>query len=189
MTCFICGCLPLSSYGPMTTLSKSQVTALLKKEKKVEPKAKEPRLLEFYDPGHSINKLREMFPDFFHSKIGEGWYDNEDFAKEKDKPQMRKISLDIVEGSLNKTFEEQKKMLPKGQEVPTARVLISAILLHYLDSGEKTFEEHWAGTCTRTAHGNLVNVGGVARGLSVVYWGADAGPDAGVASLWTSSEL
>jgi|SRR3990167_1187338 len=171
----------------MTTLSKSQVTALLKKGQ--QPKTKEPRWLEFYDPGYSINELRGMFPYFFYSKMGEGWYDNEVFAKEKDKPQMRKISLAIVDGSLNKTFEDQKKMLPKGQEIPTARILISAILLHFLDTGEKAFTMYWTRTITRTALGGLVLVRGSAQGLGVDGWDDDAGPDAGVASLWASSEL
>src|SRR3990167_6264064 len=173
----------------MITLSKSQVTALLKKGKSLEPKAKESRWLEFYDPGYSIKEFREMFPDFFYSKIGDGWYDDEEFAKEKDKPQMRKISLDIVDGSFNKTYDEQKKMLPKGQEIPTARILISAILLHFLDSGEKTFTEYWAMTCTRAAHGNLVDVRSDAQGLVVGSWSGDASPGAGIPSLWTSSEL
>jgi|SRR3990167_9426256 len=173
----------------MITLSKSQVTALLKKGKSLEPKAKESRWLEFYDPGYSIKEFREMFPDFFYSKIGDGWYDDEEFAKEKDKPQMRKISLDIVDGSFNKTYDEQKKMLPKGQEIPTARILVSAILLHFLDSGEKTFTEYWARTCTRAAHGSLVGVRCFPRGLDVEGWGGSADPDAGVASLWASSDL
>ena len=173
----------------MTTLSKSQVEKLLKKGKKPVPKTKEPRWLEFYDPGLSINEMREMFPDFFYSKLGDGWYDNEEFAEEKDKPQGRKISLEIIEGSLNKSFEEQKKMLPKGQEVPTARILISAILLHFLNTGEKVFEEYWARTCSRAARGYLVYVRSDARGLDVGHWYDNAPPYAGIPSLWASSEI
>lgn len=171
----------------MPTLSKAKVLSLLKPKAILKPKAKDTTTwLTFYDPGHSINELREMHPDLFFSKPGEGWYKDEALANLKENPTTRKMSLGIVEGSLNKTFAEQKAMLPKGQAVPNCRQVVMMFVLHFLATGEKLFTEHWARTSDQTPHGDLVGVRCGPDGLRVAGWDGNAFSADGVPSVWTS---
>ncbi len=118
----------------MTTITKSEAQKLLKAPPKKKP-AKSSKTFTFYDDGRSLLKLREAYPEFFYDQ---SWYGDQDFVKETEKPCMRTIR--ILHDSNNKTFNEQKALLEKDEEVTKARQLVMLSVLLQL-KGEEPIEE------------------------------------------------
>ena len=133
----------------MITYSKSTVTALLKKPEK---SLMEQPWMAFYDPGYSINELREMYPDFFWEKGGGAWYQQEDFANLTEKSCMRTMLMEPLIGSLNKNWEGQQKLIPKNCEIPLARQVLVMCVLHF----QKTEEYLLTHQCVRCRDLSLV---------------------------------
>ena len=146
----------------MITYFKTTVTALLKKTKAKQPtkktEIKQP-WMTFYDPGRSINELRKGYPAFFFSKPGEGWYNQEDFANLKEKPCMRTILAELLEGSLNKTWKEQQKLIPEDCEIPLARQVMIMCLLHFLKTGEYLLKDVYVRCRDLSSDGSLLRFG------------------------------
>jgi len=142
--------------------TQSQVEELLKKA--------EPQKVDeytFFDPGYSILQLREKFPDLFYDQ---SWYDDQEFAKLTEEPRERTIR--IIPDSNNKTFEEQKAMLRKDEEVTKARQLaMLSVLLKR--SGEKDIREMvdgWVRCEEKTTGGLRVGLDWRDGGLVVDSW-------------------
>jgi len=111
------------------------------------------------DPGYSINELREMYPDFFWEKGGGAWYQQEDFANLKEKPCMRTILAELLEGSLNKTWKEQQKLIPEDCEIPLARQVMIMCLLHFLKTGEYLLKDVYVRCRDLSSDGSLLRFG------------------------------
>jgi hypothetical protein len=124
----------------------------------------------FFDPGWSILRLRERV-------VGKGifypqtWYDNEPFAKYEDQPRYRQLQMEAVKNSLSKTFAEQQALIPPVAEIPTARVVLTAMVIHFLATGERLFSDYWVRCVDQTSDGPLVFVGEFdPDGVRVNYW-------------------
>lgn len=109
-------------------------------------------------PGLSQLEVRTQNKDLFYSPTG-GWYEDEDFAKEKIPAGEWEVSLEIVPNSVNKTWNEQQELLEKGNEIPPVAVLLYAMAQHFKETGERAFEEVWVRTSSCGSDGNRVNVG------------------------------
>jgi|CXWL01.1.fsa_nt_gi hypothetical protein len=105
----------------------------------------------------SFLDIRSEFPNYFYFKTN-AWYDNENFAKEKITGTWD-VSLEPVENSFNKTWDEQQKLLSKGDEVPPVAVLMWAVIKHHQDTGEYAFGDCYVRTSSRESDGVLVHVG------------------------------
>lgn len=63
---------------------------------------------------------------FAHSKVKAGW---------------QLVRKNPVPDSSRKTWDEQNQLLRQDEQVPSASVLTQAILIHYLETGERLFED------------------------------------------------
>lgn len=72
------------------------------------------------------------------------WYNGEAFAK-KTKPELRwyLVRKQAVKDSFSKTWTEQLTLLPEGEIVPKACVMVYTIILHFLTTGERLFEKDY----------------------------------------------
>lgn len=131
-------------------------------------------------PGLSLNEVREKFPELFYDQ---SWYTNDAFAKEKAPAGIYEVSTEPIEGSLNKTWEEQQSLIPSDFEVIPAAVLAYAICTHFKETGERLFENMYARMSSQDSDGFRVFLGVfVARGLYVGYWsGGDRSSSLGLA--------
>ena len=77
----------------------------------------------FFDPGWNILMLRSLAPKEKGRLFSDqSWYDTEPFAKTEELPRYHQVRIGPVTNSTRKSFDEQRKLLPAGEEVPTARV-------------------------------------------------------------------
>lgn len=125
-----------------------------------------PGFLTFFDPGWSLLRLRRYgwrngipFP--------QEWYDHEPFAKVQARPRYRHLRLAPVPESLGKTFTFQQDCLLAGEVVPRARVVITAMVVHFLATGERLYRPQKVRCVDTTAAGSRIDVafydpGGVA---------------------------
>jgi len=162
----------------MINYSKTVVIALFKGKVPAQP-MKERRWMTFYDPGYSINDLRAMYPSFFFSKSGEDWYKNEEFSNLTEEPRMRTMMMDVHPDSFNKTWDEQRKLCFKDEEVPLARQVLMGMAIHFLESGEYLFGTSYVRCSDKSSVGRLVGVGKFAPGgVLVVHWRPNYSHDA-----------
>ena len=102
------------------------------------------------------------------------WYSKEVFAKEKGETEWKLVRKTPVVGSMSKTWPEQQALLAHNEETPTARVMVYAIIGHFLAMGERLFERIYVRSSDVGSHGNRVNVGNFGSdGLSVDRWDDD----------------
>lgn len=128
----------------------------------------------------SINDLHSgVDGKLFHNQ---DWYNNQAFANERGEVGWHLISKTPVKNSTSKTWNEQQKLIQKNDEVPTAQVMVYAIIGHLKATGELLFENIYV-RCSSVASGRRVSVGCFdASGLYVHNWGGDAYCRIGVAS-------
>lgn len=97
------------------------------------------------------------------------WYIIESFAKFAEEPRYRQLQIEAVKDSFGKTYTEQQTLVPPGEEIPTARVVLTAMAIHFLATGERVFSDHYVRCVDETSGGRLVRVGYFARGGVYVY--------------------
>jgi hypothetical protein len=111
--------------------------------------------------------------EFAHTKIETGWY---------------LIRKDVVPDSRSKNWGEQQALLTSSEEVPSAGVMVQAIMLHFITTGKRLFENVYVRTSSVDSVGNRVNVGFfVAHGLIVDGWDGERRSSIGLASSRKSS--
>lgn len=133
------------------------------------------------DIGLSILHIRKRAGKLFYSQ---DWYKLEEFAREPEKPQWRLIKKSEVPNSTGKTWQEQQELVTDTEEISTARAMVYAIILNYLDKGERMLEHMYVRTSSIDSDGYHVHVGHFdSHGLSVSYdWGVSRDSDLGLAS-------
>jgi hypothetical protein len=127
--------------------------------------------ITFFDPGWSILQLRE-------SGLGkcmfkpQQWYNGESFAERKEQSCYRQLHLEPVNDSFDKTFVEQQQLLSADEEVPSARVVVMGMAIHFLATGERLFFDYCVRCVDPTSDGYRVIVGNFnSGGISVGrYW-------------------
>lgn len=130
----------------------------------------------------SINEVRgKMTAKLFYDQ---SWYNKESFAKDRGDVSWQLVRKTQVENSTSKTWDEQKALLAKNEETPTARVMVYTIIGHFLATGERLFEKVYVRCSDVDSVGGRVGVGLFdADGLDVDnYWGALRLDFVGVAS-------
>ena len=121
----------------------------------------------------------------FYSYAPDAWYFNEKFAtKEFLKLRWYLLLKDIVPGSENKTFDEQKAMLPKEYEVPSAVAETAKDIFIHKKTGIYVNPNRYARTADLGSGGTRVSVGRCgAGGVGVAYgWGDRRSGSLGVAA-------
>ena len=103
------------------------------------------------------------------------WYNKQAFAKERGEVEWRLIRKTPVEHSTSKTWDEQQALLSNEDETPKARVMVYAIIGHFLATGERLFEKIYLRCSDVDSDGNRVDVGRFdSDGLNVnFYWDDD----------------
>ena len=111
-----------------------------------------PGFLTFFDPGWTLLRLRR-----FGRKKGipfpQKWYEHEPFAKVHARPCYRHLRVAPVSGSLGKTFTFQQDGLLAGEVIPRVRVVITAMLVHFLATGERLYRPEKVRCIDTTAAG------------------------------------
>lgn len=85
-----------------------------------------------WDPGLSILDLRTRFWSLFYPM---DWLDRASFAKQSVYGTWRQLRIAPI--APGKPFEEQAAKVPKGDEIPAARTLVTLLVIHLLGTGER----------------------------------------------------
>lgn len=110
------------------------------------------------------------------------WYDKQAFANDKSEASWQLISKTPVANSTNKNWDEQKSLITSDEEIPTAQMMVYAIIGHYLNTGERLFEGVYVRTSSFDSVGDHVIVGNFDdKGLNVSsFWVGDRDGDLGL---------
>ncbi len=122
----------------------------------------------FFDPGIPLVTLRNL-PVVRKKKLiyAQDWYDRYDWAKREDVPQERTLRIP-VEGSFNKTFADQEKLLAADEEVASTRSVVTLLVINALSTGERLLADRYVRCIDKDSDGNRVVVGDFdANGLYV----------------------
>lgn len=114
----------------------------------------------------SVMDLREKAKHLFYSQ-GFLWYLHEEFAKECPQANWHLVRKTIVPNSTSKTWREQRYLLSRNEETPTAQVLVYTILLYYLATGERLLPNIYARVSDLDSDGDRVYVGFEEGGLFI----------------------
>lgn len=89
----------------------------------------------------------------------DAWYNEESFAKEHGEVNWQLVRKTPVNNSTSKSWQEQQALLGKDDEVPTAQVMVYAIIGHYLATGKRLFKHVYVRTPFVDSGGLRVGVG------------------------------
>jgi hypothetical protein len=92
------------------------------------------------------------------------WYDNRPFAMSQGHVGWGLVRTTPVAGTSDKTWKEKLSFLPRGEEVPTARVMVYSIIGLHLATGERILEEESVCCADIDTSGNHVYVGQFGHG-------------------------
>ena len=133
----------------------------------------------------SLLDVRQAQTGLFYAK-SEPWYGqpSEQFARSKVKAGWQLVRKNPVPDSTSKTWDEQNALLAAVEQVPSASVLAQAILIHYLETEERLFEQIYVRVSDVGSDGSRVYLGYFDEdGLHVYrYWGDRRGGNVGLSS-------
>jgi hypothetical protein len=115
-----------------------------------------PGFITFASPGWSILRLRQAVSGRGGPLADQRWYDLIGFATDADTPGYRQVRREAVTGSFGWPFEQQQAMLPPEEEVPPARLVVMAAVLHFLATGERLFPTHYVRCGDQDPEGRVV---------------------------------
>ena len=130
----------------------------------------------------SILEVRGKVTKLFYEQT---WYNKESFAKDKGDVSWELVRKTSVPNSTSKTRQEQQALLSEKEETPTARVMVYAIIGHFLATGERLFEKIYVRCSDVDSHSLRIYVGYFdAHGLYVdIDWDDCRDGVVGVASV------
>jgi hypothetical protein len=121
----------------------------------------------FFDPGCSLLTLRKVIRGVGIIR-SQDWYEYEPFAMLEEQPRYRQLQMEAVKDSFRKTFAEQQALVPPDADIPRARVVVMAMAVHCLASGERLFFDYCVRCQDKDSGGDSVCVGDFDRdGLRV----------------------
>ncbi|MHB1163054.1 MAG: hypothetical protein ACYCZZ_00775 [Minisyncoccota bacterium] len=97
-------------------------------------------------------RLKSGINDLFYNQR---WYAKKMFAKSKGKIGWQLVRKDLVDDSTSKTWEEQQELLGGNEEMPSAQVMVYAIIGHFLATGERLFETVYVRTSSHAYVGHF----------------------------------
>ena len=118
-----------------------------------------PGFVTFYDPGWSIVRLRDAVAKKGTIFFPQDWYDYEPFAQFDEQPRYRQLRMKALPGSFGKSFMEQQLLLPTDEVVPSARVVVMRMVIHFLATDERVFPNYSVRCIDQDLDGDRVNVG------------------------------
>ncbi len=132
----------------------------------------------------SILDVRSKVYDGQRLFYSQDWFNKESFAKDRGETEWRLVRKTSVDNSTSKTWSEQQALLSDKEETPEARVVVYAIIGHFLNAGERLFEHIYIRCSDVDSDGDRVDVGYFdSDGLSVSYdWDGYRGVSLGVSS-------
>jgi hypothetical protein len=117
-----------------------------------------PGFVTFFDPGCGIITLRALLCgrvtfdlDFIN--------DGEPFTAAREDAAYRQMRMEPLPGSIGKEFGIQMALQPRDETVPSARAIVTAMVVHFLATGERLFPDYWVRSSDMTRCGNRVIVG------------------------------
>ncbi|MDP1889863.1 MAG: hypothetical protein Q8K55_03145, partial [Gemmatimonadaceae bacterium] len=121
----------------------------------------------------SILEIRGKVPGNQRLLYNQDWYNKESFAKDRGETEWHLVRKTPVPNSTSKTWNEQQALLAKNDETPTARVMVYAIVGHFLATGERLFERIYVRCSNVVSNGHRILVGDFdSHGLLVsISWG------------------
>lgn len=133
--------------------------------------------------GLSLHEVRKSQPDLFEYKA-EKWWNSQPYFRSFAKVGWYLIRKGPVPNSLNEAWNDQVKLLSDMETVPSASVLAQAVLIHYLDTGTRLFEDAIVRVSDLDSRGDQFVVGGFSRGFCVgdFWWNAVCNESLGIAS-------
>lgn len=118
----------------------------------------------------SLMGLRARAPDAFYFK--KAWYYQEEFARQSSRTRWRLVRKEPVPQSTSKHWAAQQALLPANELVPGVCEMALAIVLHYLDTGQRLLPTVYVRTRDVDSVGRRVGLGRFGRdGLRVRSWG------------------
>ena len=118
----------------------------------------------------SVLDVRGLDNQLFYSKTG-GWYEEQAFAKDERTGSYTSwlaIKKTVINGSLNKNWTEQNKLLSDVEHVPNAAEFCWAVTIYYKVRGIYLFPDTYARVSSLGSGGLRVRVGDFgAEGLGV----------------------
>jgi len=118
----------------------------------------------------SILDVRRVDSSLFYASTG-GWHENEKFAKNKGTIGWHLVRKTPVEGSTDRTWNEQQKLLGQDDETPSARAMILTIIGYYRATGERLFPNVYVRCSCVGSDGDHVYVGAFGSdGVDVSSW-------------------
>jgi len=141
------------------------------------------RMREILDGEDNLGKPDKKKSKMFYRKTGEGWYNDEEFAKKEVTQLGWGLAMkEILEESKSKNWDEQQKVLQewakKNGMDPTSvrrRTPVEAAydtLAYYGANQESLLENTYDWTSVRSSDGLFVNVGSFGADGLYVYYGA-----------------
>jgi hypothetical protein len=139
----------------------------------------------FFDPGFSIIKLRRWLPTVKDVRLfsPQDWFDSEAFVRLNEPPGYRQLRMEPVAESFGKTYADQQKLLPEGEEVPPARCVLMGMAIHFLATGERLFPRFFVRCKDLARRSCRVYVGNFGAYGWFVDFGSDDGRSGGVLGL------
>lgn len=89
----------------------------------------------------------------------QNWYNKQAFANNKRETSWQLISKTPVVNSTNKDWEEQQALVTSDEEIPTTQMMVYTIIGHYLNTGERLFQNFYVRTSDLDSDGIRVSVG------------------------------
>ena len=109
-------------------------------------------------PEVSLLDVREANSLLFVAPTGRS-YENMEFARNRGTASWHLVQITPVANSTSRTWDEQRELLDKGEEVPSVRVVVCAAIGYYRNTGEILFEDTSARCSCVDSDGNRVLVG------------------------------
>jgi len=134
----------------------------------------------------SINEIRDKAPlKLFYDRL---WSNDELFINDRSNVSWELVRKTPVDNSTNKTWEDQRMIVPDNEDIPTARVMVYSIISHYLATGERLFRSTHIRCSDADPHEprSRVYVGGFDKaGLDILsIWDVLSLDDVGISSAW-----
>lgn len=116
-------------------------------------------IYRFFDPGIPLVTLRNL-PVVRERQLmyPQDWYNSPDWVKREDAPQERTLRVP-VEGSFDKTFSEQEKLLLPEEEVPSVRSVATFLVINALVTGKRLLPDCYVRCIDKDSDGDRVLVG------------------------------
>jgi hypothetical protein len=140
------------------------------------------------DMGLSIVEMKAIVKDKGRLFFDQDWYHTQEFAKETAKITWHLVRKTPIPNSISKSWAEQQALISPAEEMPNARLMVLAVISHFLATGERLFERTYA-RCSDVASDDVhVNVGLFdSDGLHVhSHWAEFRGELIGASSAWKS---